>query len=83
MPRNIKNIASDYKNLVEEFLIHTFLLGALFVVAGLFIGSIAPVQLVRPALIGVGVLLTATILAKISLKYRDDLPRDGDEEESN
>jgi len=65
---------------VEEFLLNIFLLVTLFVVVGLFVGSIAPAELVKPALIGVGVLASASILAKILLKYRDDLPPDDNEE---
>ena len=65
---------------MESYLINVLGVAAVFVIAALFVGALTPIKLLKPALIGVGVLATATILAKISLKYRDDLPPDDSEE---
>ena len=65
---------------MESYLINVLGGAAVLVIAALFVGALTPIMLLKPALIGVWVLATATILAKISLKYRDDLPPDDSEE---
>jgi len=48
--------------------------GAVLLSVGLFTGSVTFAELVKPGLLLIALLCIAALLAKLSLKYRTDLP---------